>query len=203
MPPTSRWSTAGRSARCSRCAAGSARGPSRRSSCWRHHPAAQRAARHRHGRRPGAGVERAQTLAEIPESRLRRFSSAPRKSRAPCATRRSSRSCRRVARGHYEVEFVPLAAAGEQLPAGRIHGALRAHGRGADPRGARRLAVVAQALEAQKASVRRLISAPRFDLTRGGDAQSPEPHVAALATTVQSSAAPNLRATYDATPDIP
>ena len=61
---------------------------------------------------------------------------------------------KRVARGHYEVEFVPLAAAGEQLPAGRIHRALRAHGRRADPRGAGRLALVAQALEAQKAAVR-------------------------------------------------
>ena len=48
------------------------------------------------------------------------FFLGPRKSRAPCATRRSS--CRSGASraGHYEVEFVPLVAAGEQLPPGEF-----------------------------------------------------------------------------------
>ena len=61
---------------------------------------------------------------------------------------------KRVARGHYEVEFVPLAAAGEQLPTGEFTDALCAHGRGADSRRAGRLAVVAQAVEAEEAAVR-------------------------------------------------
>ena len=41
---------------------------------------------------------------------------------------------KRVARGHYQAEFVPLAAAGEQFPPGEFTGALRAHGRGPDSR---------------------------------------------------------------------
>ena len=73
---------------------------------------------------------------------------------------------RRVARGHYEVRIRAARGGRRAAASRRIHRPLRAHGRGTDPRGARRLAVVAQALEAQKAAVRRLIRGG-LDLTRG------------------------------------
>ena len=73
------------------------------------------------------------------------------------------------ARGHYEVEFVQDRGGGRAAAGRRIHGALRAHGRGADSRRTRRLAVVAQALEAQKAAVRRVTNGDIPDLLAKGD----------------------------------
>ena len=59
---------------------------------------------------------------------------------------------KRTARGYYEMQLTPLSSRVRQQPR-RAHRALRAPGRGADPRRAGGLAVVAQALEAEEAGV--------------------------------------------------
>ena len=86
----------------------------------RHHQAARHAARHRHPGRPGTeDGERKHWVRFL--NRDSAFFVGPEGDRAqPRVTRRSSSQLRRTARGHYEVEFVRIAAAGEQLPTGEF-----------------------------------------------------------------------------------
>ena len=60
---------------------------------------------------------------------------------------------KRTARGYYEMQLTPSCKPRRDAAPGRAHRALRAPGRGADPRRAAGLAVVAQALEAEEVAV--------------------------------------------------
>ena len=115
----------------------------------RHHQAARRGARRRHGGRPGADHQRAQALDALPRIATPRSTWGRRRSRASRDFPVFFIGMRRTARGYYEMEFQPLSDARRDAADRRAHRALRAPGRRADPRRAARLAVVAQALEAE------------------------------------------------------
>ena len=60
---------------------------------------------------------------------------------------------RRTARGYYEMHLTPLSTPGRGVALGDADRALRAPGRGADPRCTAGLALVAQALEAEEVAL--------------------------------------------------